>query len=95
MGSAGAAGTLPPPGDDPGDPTTDPSDPCADAEAFYANGLYLVAFFEWALTLILAHFIPQNPYVTLGGIQVGSGSERIDIVRNVIAGGAGNGITLM
>ncbi|NOG51786.1 MAG: hypothetical protein HND48_21905 [Chloroflexi bacterium] len=37
---------------------------------------------------------PKNPYITLGGIQIGSGSETVTARRNLIVGGAGNGITL-
>ena len=37
---------------------------------------------------------PRNPYQTLGGVQIGSGSEDVVVRDNTIIGGAGNGVTL-
>jgi hypothetical protein len=82
-----------PTSDDPAD-NPNPTDPCADPIAFYANVYYLVAYVAYVWGFKLRLFIPKNPFKTLGGIQVGSGSERVEIVANTISGGAGNGITL-
>jgi Family of unknown function (DUF6519) len=43
--------------------------------------------------LIICHFL-RRLVSALGGIQIGGGSERVDIHRNKIVGGNGNGITL-
>ncbi len=91
-------GTLPPPPEDP-DPDDDvpppnPTDPCLDPQEFYLNLLYLYVYIYYVWTLLGLYLRPQNPYKTLGGIQIGSGSERVTVRGNHIAGGAGNGITL-
>lgn len=87
-----------PPGG-PTDPTgpnepTDPADPCTDPETIYLSRGRYTAYLNHAwLNGILAN-PPANPFAAFGGIQVGSGSERIKILENRIQGGAGNGITL-
>lgn len=91
------AGTLPEIPDDQQDPDrdpVDPTDPCADPEQFYLNLIYLVYFVNLMWGLYTFFKPPKNPYVTLGGIQIGSGSETVTARRNLIVGGAGNGITL-
>ncbi|GEM_PF-1394620 len=79
---------------DPDTPIPDPTDPCEDPENFYANILYLIFYvdFMWGIVtdFLRLKFAPQ----TLGGIQIGSGSEQVLIRENRIIGGAGNGITL-
>lgn len=91
-----AAGTVPP--GEPGQPgeggQPDPGDPCQDPEIFYINPVFITRYANAVWRVALAAFIPANPYQTLGGIQVGSGSERLALVENVVNGGAGNGITL-
>jgi hypothetical protein len=88
------AGSTPPPEDTPDGETPDPSDPCAEAPKLYANFLYLpiYAMHLWALQPFLIAIL--QPYRTLGGIRMVGGSERVRILENRIAGGAGNGITL-
>jgi hypothetical protein len=93
------AGTLPEPPDDDKDPDTppvDPTDPCAEPEKFYLNLLYLAYYTNiiWGLKLLFDLFKLDNPYESLGGIQIGSGSEDVLIRENLIVGGAGNGVTL-
>jgi hypothetical protein len=87
---------VPPTGDPDsgGEDVLDPADPCADPESFYLNPVYFLAFIVYVWLYRLISLFPTNPYKTLGGIQIGSGSERIKIVDNEISGGAGNGITL-
>ena len=88
---------TPPPRDPDSDDEEDnpnPTDPCADPEAFYLNFFYFLAYISFIWIFQLLTFLPKNPYKTLGGIQIGSGSERVKLVDNLISGGAGNGITL-
>ena len=88
---------TPPPPDSGSDDFTDnpdPSHPCVNPLKFYANVYYMAVYVAYVWALPLLALIPKNPYKTLGGIQVGSGSERVDIVDNQVSGGAGNGITL-
>ncbi len=94
---------VPPPDpNDPNDPRNedDPSggvfDPCADHKLFYVPtfklNLYLFKFFAFVKWVFL---LPtRKVYRTLGGIQIGGGSERVRILENEIIGGRGNGITL-
>lgn len=89
------AGTTPPePDDGDDDERPDPSDPCAEPEAFYFNPAYMALYLSYIWTNFLVFFFPTDPYKTLGGIQIGSGSERVLVRDNQINGGAGNGITL-
>lgn len=76
------------------DPTRDPADPCARPEILYLHPALVVqyAFASWHF--LVASLVPQQPYRALGGIHVRPGSERVRIVENLIAGGAGNGVTL-
>ncbi len=84
-----------PEGDDDDQPEApNPTDPCADPEKFYANNPYFIAYVTYVWSAALFSFIPTRPFKTLGGIQVGSGSQQVRIVENHIAGGAGNGVTL-
>jgi hypothetical protein len=71
-----------------------PSDPCTNLRAFLSDNLYLGAYFEHVWTYNPIIDPPTKPLKTLGGIQIQSGSERITISKNLINGGAGNGITL-
>lgn len=89
------AGTTPPEQED-GDEEEqpDPSDPCAEPQSFYLNAPYMNLYLSYIWTNFLVLFFPTDPYETLGGIQIGSGSERVLVRDNQINGGAGNGITL-
>lgn len=86
-------GTVPPPPRD-GEETPDPTDPCADLRAILANRYYILLYLDFVWAAGLVQFSPANPFQTLGGIQVASGSEQIVILQNRIHGGAGNGIIL-
>jgi hypothetical protein len=85
-----------PPPDRPGDggEPTQPTDPCAKPGEFFLNRPYLVLYANYILAYTLFAYLLKDPFKTLGGIQVGSGSERVKIRENTITGGAGNGITL-
>ncbi|MBV9787502.1 MAG: hypothetical protein JOZ51_04980, partial [Chloroflexi bacterium] len=89
-------GDLPefPDDDDPETPPVNPADPCADANDFYVNLIYLVFYVDLIWGLFTYDFVPKKPYQTLGGIQIGSGSEDVIVRQNLVSGGAGNGITL-
>jgi hypothetical protein len=69
-------------------------DPCVNMSEFHANSRYILAYANLYFKFNFFRHLFVNPYNTLGGIQVGSGSERINILENTITGGAGNGITL-
>ncbi len=81
-------------GGDDGGGNPNPSDDCLHLELIYTNPIYIARYTTYVWTYDLHLFIPFNPYQTLGGIQIGSGSERVEIRHNRILGGAGNGITL-
>lgn len=89
-------GELPefPDDDDPETPPVDPADPCADPKDFYANLIYLVFYVDLIWGIFTHDAPPKKPVQTLGGIQIGSGSEAVIVRQNLISGGAGNGITL-
>ncbi|MDL1900267.1 hypothetical protein FBR02_05805 [Anaerolineae bacterium CFX9] len=90
------AGELPePPEDnDPDTPPVNPTDPCADPEDFYLNTIYLVYYVGLIWGLYTLDLPPKALFRTLGGIQIGSGSEIVVVRENLVVGGAGNGITL-
>ncbi len=95
LGVVPAGLVAPPPPEGGGAPPPDVNDPCADFNRLYVEQRpYLLHYvnFVWTLGTIVADV--QNPYQTLGGIQVGSGSQQIRILENNIQGGIGNGITL-
>ncbi|HMH22228.1 MAG TPA: DUF6519 domain-containing protein [Puia sp.] len=75
----------------------DPFDPCRDIQKTYANG-FSIKFQVFLLLKYVILYMPsfrvRKNYNTLGGIQIGSGSERVRIWQNEITGGRGNGITL-
>jgi len=71
-----------------------PANDCLDPEGFYLNPGYISVYMTYVWSYVLTLYVPKNPYKTLGGIQIGSGSERVEIRHNQIIGGAGNGITL-
>jgi hypothetical protein len=71
-----------------------PTDPCADPLEFYLNRFYLILYVNYIFTFVFTIYVLKNPFKTLGGIQIGSGSEQVKILENTILGGAGNGITL-
>ncbi len=87
---------VPPERDDgtEGGENPNPSDNCLDPEVFYLDPVYIGVYMTFVWTYVLSLYIPTNPYKTLGGIQIGSGSEGVEIRHNSIIGGAGNGITL-
>jgi hypothetical protein len=76
------------------DPTRDPADPCARPEILYQFPKLVMqyAFLVWSI--LIAQLVPKQPYRAIGGIHVRGGSERVRILENHIAGGAGNGVTL-
>jgi hypothetical protein len=76
------------------DPTRDPADPCARPEILYLHPVFIAQYAFAAWHFLVAALVPQQPYRAIGGIHVRAGSERVRILENVIAGGAGNGITL-
>lgn len=77
-------------------PPIDPTDPCVDEEEFYDNRRAVAWSFEGMTrkTRDLKGAVLANPHQALGGIQIGSGSERVSVRDNEIRRGAGNGITL-
>lgn len=89
-------GDLPefPDDDDPETPPVNPADPCADPKDFYANLIYLVFYVDLIWGIFTYDAAPRKLVQTLGGIQIGSGSEDVTVRQNLISGGAGNGITL-
>ncbi len=83
-----------PPVDNPGDgPGIDPNNPCLPLEFLLAQPVLFLEYWSVLWNFVLVG-LPENPYLTLGGIQIGGSSERIQIRRNFVKGGAGNGITL-
>ncbi|MFY9510145.1 MAG: DUF6519 domain-containing protein, partial [Rubrivivax sp.] len=77
----------------------DPTDPCAKVEVAFANPKIFLAYVDqvWAVALPLLPVLTVSttpPYRALGGIQLGGGSERVQVLENTVVGGAGNGITL-
>ncbi len=88
-----AAEEAPPADETPEGASFAPLDPCDDS-MFADNSIqYYSSYLDWAWSDVF-FTAPETAYVALGGIQIGSTSERIVIDRNLIAGGAGNGITL-
>lgn len=85
---------MPDDDDTPDDEIPDPTDPCADPDDFYLNLLYLVFYVDlvWVVSSLFKR--KRQPYLALGGVQIGSGSENVLLRENSIVGGAGNGITL-
>ncbi len=81
-------------GDDPDTPAPDPTDPCEDPQTFYGYLPYLVFYVDTMWGINTDYVRRPTPFQTLGGIQIGSGSERVFILENRVTGGAGNGITL-
>ncbi|HEV8486162.1 MAG TPA: right-handed parallel beta-helix repeat-containing protein, partial [Blastocatellia bacterium] len=90
LGVVPAAETHPP---DPPDGSTDPTTPCADPEVIFLNPAILSALTDHIFGLFL-QVLPVAPFKALGGIQIVAASERVKVLDNNIAGGAGNGITL-
>ncbi len=83
-----------PPVDTPDDEEeTDPTQPCFRIRVLIANPQRISVYWNqiWRLSLIA---LPAAPYRTQSGIQLAGSSERVQIRRNMIKGGAGNGITL-
>lgn len=75
----------------------DPVDPCVRLGLVYKLPLVFTRFVNlvWAIKLPIGLFLGlAKPYLAQGGIQVRGGSERVRILENRVAGGAGHGITL-
>jgi hypothetical protein len=73
----------------------DPNDPCARLEIVYFNPRLFVRYVNEVWTIKLPPILVlAQPYRALGGIQLGGGCERVRLLENTVAGGAGNGITL-
>ena len=82
--------------DDPEDPI-DPVDPCVRLGLVYRLPLVFTRYVNlvWAIKLPIGLFLGlARPYRAQGGIQLRGGSERVRILENRVAGGAGHGITL-
>ena len=83
----------------PKDPGTPVYDPCCDhRNTFHKNpnlwpGL-VAGFGSYISGFVPTGLLPSEGYLTPGGIQIGSTSERVIVLQNIIIGGAGNGITL-
>jgi hypothetical protein len=73
----------------------EPNNPCARLEIIYVNPRLFVRYVNdvWAIKLP-SFVVLTEPYRALGGIQLGGGSERVRVLENTVAGGAGNGVTL-
>jgi len=90
-----------PKGDDGGgnggdEPPGDVFDPCEGLKKTYEKNekFRQILFLSFAY---VAHYVPGGvigEIHTLGGIQIGGGSERVVVLRNEIFGGKGNGVTL-
>jgi hypothetical protein len=81
------------PVDDNGDALPEPN-PC-DMTPQEEEDLDIIYFWAiWDLIHNLFGWSDENPYLALGGIQIGGSSERVRLLDNVIVGGASNGITL-
>ena len=80
----------------PDDGNDTPFDPCFDGKFSYNPGKTLSYFLTSTFQYVLA-YVPtgnQKIYQAQGGIQIGSTSERVQVRRNEVIGGWGNGITL-
>ena len=80
----------------PGDPGYTLYNPCREPKSFYETGFRINRFVSGLFLYINGLTFPgyRIMYKALGGIQVGSTSERFRVIDNDIIGGAGNGITL-
>lgn len=82
--------------DHPEDPI-DPVDPCARLGLVYLRPLVFTKFVNhlWTLQFPIALLLKlARPYLGRGGIQLRGGCERVRVLENRVAGGAGHGITL-
>jgi hypothetical protein len=75
---------------DPGNPVDD----CFRPKLAYGNRTFFRAYVNNLFLFNHATFFRPFKYSALGGIQIAGGSERVRILENRIAGGAGNGISL-
>ncbi|MES2717461.1 MAG: hypothetical protein V4795_16975 [Pseudomonadota bacterium] len=76
------------------DPERDPADPCARPQVLYLFPALVLRYALRVWAVLIADLLPRQPYRAIGGIHVRAGSERVRLLENQIAGGAGNGITL-
>jgi hypothetical protein len=85
-----------PPLDVPEEPEPqDPNDPCIKIDIVYLNPRLFTRYVNTVWEILLPPVILlEQPYRALGGIQLGGGCERVRVLENTVAGGAGNGITL-
>jgi len=73
----------------------DPNNPCAKLEIVYFNPRLFVRYVNGVWSIKLPPLVTlDQPYRALGGIQLGGGCERVRLLENTVAGGAGNGVTL-
>ncbi|MCF6407768.1 right-handed parallel beta-helix repeat-containing protein [Chitinophaga filiformis] len=92
---------VPAPNRDPNDPRPeDPGggifDPCRNVGKFYNNNAFFKAQLKKIFQYVFA-YVPAGSllnYEALGGIQIGTTSEKVFVLENEITGGRGNGITL-
>jgi hypothetical protein len=78
------------------EPPPDPFDPCEGLKKTYEKNEKFRDIISLSLSYV-ANYVAFGLIIetqTLGGIQIGGGSERVMILRNEIFGGKGNGITL-
>lgn len=80
----------------PSEPTPqNPNDPCARLGVIYVNPRLFARYVDTVWHIVLPElFVPEQPYNAAGGIRLGGGSERVRVLENAVAGGAGNGVTL-
>lgn len=88
------ADAVPTPDDPDDDETTNPSDDCFEWEVFILYPELYFYFVEAYFAYYDFDIVPVQPYLAEGGIRVEGGSEGVEIRRNRISGGSGNGITL-
>lgn len=86
--------------EDPSDPRdpNDPDDfygPCGELYRIYNRRTLSYRFTYGVLSYMSSGtFTKQISYLAQSGIQIGGGSEGVEIIRNTIIGGNGNGVTL-
>ncbi len=69
-------------------------DPCDQPDNLNNDPLVLYVFLMWGYLHNMGGWPRPATYLALGGIQIGSSSERVCLLENKIVGGGSNGITL-
>jgi hypothetical protein len=79
----------------PDDPSGGAFDPCKPLKFYYGSQFPIYKFVQSILLYAAKFLVVQKPiYLAQGGIQIGSSSDGVKIIRNEIIGGRGHGITL-